>query len=468
MKLYVYLNIFLCFSVFASAQNQLPEITIETGTPVLSINQPFTISVIIRNSEERPQITFPDLPGLQKRSASATTAISSSGGKQTLIQTITQQYIAIREGRYEVPAATVTVNGEKIKTETFTLTITDDTIDGLTAGADPEAGSELLPDELLAQGDVFLAVQVTRQNVFVREGFAMRLSLYVSESAPVEMEFYRVDAQLQAIVRKLRPAHCWEENVGLEEIVQNKVLIKGKKYSEYRLYQSVLFPLTNQDVTFPSVNLEMLTYDTRSKDERTRLIRKFESRPVRVRVRELPEHPLKDKVPVGVYTLDEQLTKRTLVSGESFRYQFKIAGVGSLAAVMPPEVLSSASFDFYPPEISQMIRRSYDQVSGEKSFDYLVVARQNGTFPLERYFQWVYFDPRRARYDTLRAAQAVKVVGESRSFGEVPREGDLLLYENLARLDTAEPYIDYRGLTRSLINAVIILLLIGTIWIFRK
>ncbi|HEV7349335.1 BatD family protein [Telluribacter sp.] len=469
MKLYVFLNIFLCFSLLTSAQEQVPEISVEVGSKTLSINNPFVISVIVRHSEERPTVTFPDIPGLEKRSASATSAVTTLGGKAAMVQTITQQYLATRAGTYEVPPLTITVNKEKIEIEEFTLTFSvDSSGEEPTTSQVPAAPIPEIAAEDLDKGSIFLAVQATKPEVFVREGFAVRFSLYVSENAPVEMEFFQLDSQLQAIIKKLRPASCWEENVGIEEIVQNTVTINGRRFTEYRMYQSVFFPLTTQNVAFPAVTLDMLVYEGQDKGNRVKTIRKFTSRPVRVRVQPLPPHPQRDQVAVGEYTLEERVTKQQVASGESFRYIFKIAGTGNLAAVTVPDVLTSASFDFYPPEVSQVVRRSYERVSGEKSFNYFVVARQNGTFPLGRYFQWVYFDPHKARYDTLRSDRVIEVLGESRPPDVLSSEGDLLTYENLARLDTSEPYINYQSLTRTLINAVVIILLMGTLWMFRK
>ena len=469
MKLYVFLNIFLCFSLMALGQEPEREITIEIGDKTLAINRPFIISVIVRHSEERPQVIFPDIPGLEKRSASATSAMTTVEGKATVVQTLSQQYYARGEGTINVPALTVIVNGEKFKIDTFSLQF-GNSQSGEEVPSDPvpEAATQVIASEDLSGGSIFLAVQTNKSRVFQRESFAVRLSLYVAESAPVEMEFYQLDAQLQEMLKKLRPASCWEENVGIEEIVQNTVLINGRKYTEYRMYQAVYFPLTQQDVTFPVVALDMLVYEVEEKGERKKTIQKFASRPIKVQVRPLPPHPQRDQVAVGEYSLEEQVSRQQLASGESFRYIFKVKGTGNLAAVTAPEVLNSASFDFYPPEVGQVIRRSYERVTGEKSFNYFVVARQNGNFPLGRYFQWIYFDPQKARYDTLRSDKVIEVVGESRPSEAVASGGELLMYDNLAQLDTTEPYINYQGITRILINAVVIILLIGTIWMFRK
>ena len=463
MKLYVYLNIFLCFSAYA--QSQAPEVSIETSEHQFRLDQPFILSVVVRNSEERPVVSFPELKGLEKRSASATTSTSTVGGKSVLIQTISQQYYASREGSYQIEDRVITVNGVKFSLDDLTLVVSR--AEENTLLEEPEDPIDT-PLELI-EGDVFLALNTTKTSVYIREGFAIRLSLYVAEAAPIDMRFYRLDAQLQAMLKRIRPANCWEENVGIEEIIEREVTIQGKKFTEYRMYQAVLFPLTLEPVVFPSVSLEMMVLEPGPEGSgRRQSLRKFTSHPRRVQVQALPPHPQKDQVAVGQYRLEEQLSKERIASGESFRYVFKLVGSGNVAALTAAEIPTSLYFDFYAPDVSQVIRRSYDRVNGEKTFDYYIVAKQKGQFPLGRFFQWIYFDPRRARYDTLRSVKAGEVVGEA-NIAEGLGQGTIAtIYDNIEQLDTNEWQLNYQELTRRLINAVVLVMLVGMVWIFRK
>ncbi|GAB2795592.1 BatD family protein [Rhabdobacter roseus] len=464
MKLYVYLNIILCFSAYA--QQPISDVSVETGDTQLRLDQPFIVSVIVRNSDERPVVSFPEIKGLEKRSASATTTSSTVGGKVVLTQTISQQYFASREGTYEIEGGLVSVNGVKFKLEDLNLTFTAATeANDLAQDSEESEGASVESIE----GDIFLALSTTKSSVYIREGFAIRLSLYVAEDAQVDMSFYRLDAQLQAILKKIRPANCWEENVGIEEIIERPVTIQGKKFTEYRMYQAVFFPLTLQAIAFPAISLEMQVLEPGTEGgTRKQSLRKFSAKPAKVLVKELPPHPQKDQVAVGEYRLEERLSEPQVASGESFRYLFKLVGTGNIPALTASEVPASQYFDFYAPDIGQVIRRSYDRVSGEKTFDYFVVAKQKGRFPLGRFFQWIYFDPRRARYDTLRSDKTIEVVGESK-IAEGIGQGTLTsIYDNIEQLDTSESTPNYQEITRNLINAVVLVMLVGMVWIFRK
>ena len=465
MKLHAFLCILLFFSVISKAQKQTPDITIEVGKENIALNQPFTITVVVKNSENRPTIMFPDLEGLEKRSASATTTMSTVGGKTVLIQTKVQQYFAVHEGTYEIPPFTVTVNGTKVRSEGLTVTFTKSQPED--SSTDLFSEDQELTIEETASEEIALVVSVNKTNVFIREGFSVRLALYVSESTPVEMEFYKLDAQLQAILKKLRPPSCWEENLGLDEVVQREVLIDGKKFTEYRMYQAVLFPLTTQSILLPAVKLDMLVYDGQASG-RVRTVKSFSSRPIKVVVRQLPAHPKRDQIVVGDYRLEENLSRTKITPGESVNYLFRMIGTGNIAAINAPEMISDPAFDIYSPDINQVVRRSSQQVGGEKSFNYTIVAKKNGLFPLGRLFQWIYFNPRKEEYDTLRSAETIEVIGSPQRVEEAGNQPSKALFDNLEQLDTTGSFINYPKLVRGLINTVIIVLFVGMYWIFKN
>jgi len=464
MKLYAILYIILCFLNISFAQDVASTTTIETGSKELGINEPFIISVVLRDVENRPPVIFPEINGLEKRSRSATSTVNTVDGKKIVVQTINQEYYASKIGQYEIPDFFVLVNGVKFKSEGTTVSF--GVPDSDASNVDEAA---YLPEPELNGEDIFLSVKTDKRSVYIREGFALGISLYIAESAPVQMEFYQFNIQLQNILKKIRPANCWEENVGIEEIVKRQINIKGKKYTEYNMYQAQLFPITQQDVVLPSVSLNMLVMENKNAvNVQHKVIRSFKSLPLVIRVRALPKHPLMDQVAVGQYNMVEKLSSALVYPGESVRYEFKIRGIGNIAAIPAPVIEINSSFDFYPPERSQEIKRSYSRVSGEMTFDYFVVPRKDGTFPLSRYFQWIYFDPVQARYDTLRSEKKIEVKGEDYKLGNISLSGSMGLYDNLESLDSTKESFNYKGFLKVVTNALVIILVIAMFWVLRK
>ncbi len=458
----------LFFPVFGQQPTDR-DVSVEVGEKTFALDEAFVISVVVKNSARRPSIQFPNLKGLEKRSASATSTTSSVAGKTVLIQTISQSYHALSEGDLKIRPAVILVDEARIRLDAMTLSVKKNEEVDKSTDLENEI-LEIISDETeLTAGDIFLSLKVSKPTVYVREGFSARLALYVAKSAPIEMEFYKLDTQLRAILKKLRPATCWEENVGIEEIIQRDVQVGGRAYTEYQMYQAVFFPITLQTVPFPAVGLDMLLVtpdpDGPAKQKK---VTTFYSRPIRVLVKPLPPHPHRDQIAVGQYRLREQLTRRALSSGQSLRYLFTIEGEGNLATIAAPDIPESPAFDFYPPELSQTVQRSYDRVRGEKTFDYFIVAKQNGTFPLGRFFQWVYFDPAKGRYDTLHSEATVRVAGRNMPTVQMAGEGANSVYDNIEDLDTTEEYVDYQRIIQNLTNMVIAVLLGFMVWVFRK
>jgi len=468
MKLYVILNIILCFSNIAFAQDLDDDVSIEMGSKNLNIDEPFIISIIVKDVETRPSITFPDIKGLEKRSKSATSSVTTIEGKKVVVQTISQEYFAKKVGKYQVESFYILINGIRLKSEATTVNFSSAVLLTDETTSKPE-DLKYLSEFELSNEDVFLSVQPDRRTVYMREGFALRISLYIAESAPVKMEFYQFNIQLQSILKKIRPANCWEENVGIEEIVKKQVNIKGRSYTEYNMYQAQFFPITLQDVVFPSVGLNMLVAEHKNAvNVENKVIRSFHSKAVIIQVKPLPEHPLKDQVAVGQYNLVEKLSSELVYPGESVRYTYKIQGAGNIAAIPTPEIGMNSNFDFYPPDISKVIKRSYLKVSGEKTFDYFVVPRRDGTFPFSRYFQWIYFDPLKAKYDTLKATKVLQVKGDDYKLGNISLSGSAGLYDNLENIATTQKGFNYKTFIKEIINAIVIILLVTMMWVFRK
>jgi len=465
MKLYALLNIFLCFSGIALAQSSENLATIEYGSKNLTLDQPFLISVVLRDVETRPSVIFPEIKDLEKRSKSATSSVNTVDGRKVVIQTITQEYYAKKAGNYLIPEFSLTVNNAKLHSDETMVVF---------AKAGDESGNTLDDNVAVTEVEdnsqsVFLSVQTDKKQVYIRQGFAVRISLYIAENAPVEMEFYRFNEQLQSILKAVRPVNCWEENIGVEEIIKRKVTIRGRKYAEYNMYQARLFPITTEDIVLPSVKLDMLVTESGGAvNVDKKLVRGFYSRPVTVVVKQLPDHPLRDQVAVGQYSLRERLSSDLVYPGESVRYMFKVEGVGNITAIPAPVIQASSSFDIYPPEVSQVIKRSYQSVVGEKTFNYFVVPRKDGEFPLSRYFHWIYFDVEKQKYDTLTSAASLEVRGDDYKLANLSLSGSSGLYDNLENLDSSRDTIDYKKILKDLTNIVIAVLLVTMIWVFRK
>jgi len=147
-------------------------------------------------------------------------------------------------------------------------------------------------------------------------------------------------------------------------------------------------------------------------------IKPFYSKPVTITVKDLPAHPLKGNVSVGVYSLEEKLLKNRVNINEGVAFEMGIKGEGNISYIQPPLTTKSEMLDMYPPNTQQTIQRAGGRVTGQKTFSYLMVPKEKGNFQVRNAIYWVYFNSKLGQYDTLFPTSVIRVVeGKSASAG---------------------------------------------------
>ncbi|WP_164851438.1 BatD family protein [Larkinella soli] len=438
---------------------------IELGSSDISIERPFTIAVVIQNSETRPVIDFPAIKGFTKKGTSTSVTPIEIGGKSVVSQVITQTYTAQRPGQYRLLPFNLTVGETVVHSEGTIITVRPG------AGPLPDIPPAEAPAGAINKNDAFLSLSTSKSRVFAGEGFSVKLSFFVAESYPFELTFYELEPQLQLLLKTLRPVNCWEENTGISELKPVPVLIRNRRYTEYRIYQATFFPLNRQPIRLPSVSLKLVQFRPSATPggPRRRDFVGFTTRPLSVEVVPLPLHPLQDQVAVGQYRLIENLSRRAAAIGQSVRYTFRIVGEGNIASLPAPIVPDSSAFDIFPPEQKEVVNRMGEIVSGHKNFQYTLVPQQDGSFPLGSFFRWVYFDPVRERYDTLRSGYTLRVGGAASAPGDTIRVSlPGSIYTGIEQISSSEQPINLQQMMRLAVNIVLIVMILGMMYLFWK
>jgi len=410
------------FSLSALAQEK----SIEIGDKEIGLNQYFQITVKVENERLKGYSPFPDLDGFVKRGTSSSSSTSFVNGRMSSSQSIIQNYQATKEGTFKFPGFTMTINGEDVSVGGFTVKV-GAPVQQQQRSYDPFANPfdmfrqrDAEPTEFIdVNADAFLAITTDKKEVYVGEGFTTTLAFYIAESNQAVMQFYDLGNQITEIIKKIKPGNCWEENFNIDNIQGEPVKINNKTYTQYKVYQAAYYPLNQEDINFPSIGLKMIKYKVAKNPSffgrnRKEDFETFYSKAKKVKVKDLPPHPLKEQVAVGDYRLAEKINSLDLKTGESFNYAFNILGEGNVSAIEEPIVPESDAFDFYAPNVKQNVNRSGGKVRGTKSFNYYGIPNEPGTYELGDYFQWVFFNPEKETYDTLKSRQTLTVSGESR------------------------------------------------------
>lgn len=421
--LYLFLTLLLGQPMLTLGQ----QIQVLLGPDEIGENQAWTIHVSVSNDQLKSYSSFPDIPGFRKRGTSTQSQTSIVNGQVSSSQGVIMTYTPTQQGTVTIPSFSMKVNdqvvpvaGKKVKVGPPVQVQARDPFRSLFDQRDPfsDPYGKSEPEYIDIKEDALLALSTTKDEVYVGEGFTATLSFLVADNNRAPMQFHDLGRQLSEILKKLKPSNCWEENFNIENIEGESVVIQGKGYTQYRIYQATFFPLNAEPVNFPSVGLEMIKFKVAKNpsffgQNRQEDFKTFYSKAKTVRVKELPPHPLQQSVAVGNYRLEEEISSTNLQTGQSVAYTFSVSGEGNISSVERPVIPPGSPFDIYEPNVQQNIRREGNRVLGTKNFKYFMVPKEPGQYDLGNYFSWVFFNPSKKTYDTLRSSVTVQVVGES-------------------------------------------------------
>lgn len=441
MRLTAILAFLLIFST-TSAQ----KIQITLGPDEIGENQVWTITLTVQNDRLRSYDNFPEINGFRKRGTSTQSTQNIINGQISSSQSIIMTYLPLKQGTFTVPDFTMKVNDKSIHVAGKKVTV------GPPAQQQQDPFRSFFdrsPDDFFGRGETefvdvreeaFLALTTSKDEVYTGEGFNAILSFYVAEDNRAPLQFYELGRQLSEILKKLKPTNCWEENFNIENIEGEPVTIGAKDYTRYKIYQATYYPLNSEPIEFPRVALEMIKYKVAKNpsffgQNRKEDFKTFYSKPKKVLVKDLPEHPLKDAVAVGNYKLSEMMPSTDVETGKSVSYVFNIYGEGNISAIEKPRVANDANFEFYEPNVRMDIKRENARVRGTKSFNYFLIPKEPGRYLLKDYFQWVFFNPDAGKYDTLASKLTVYVTGESTKNEVIQANDDGSFYDKIQTAD---------------------------------
>ncbi|MEN2282854.1 BatD family protein [Algoriphagus sp. SE2] len=399
-------------------------VQIELGPDEIGLNETFTIKVTLSNDKIKSYDQFPEIPSFQKQGISQSSSMNLINGQMSSSNSIIQYYKPTRKGEFTLPSFDILINGNAYSSAGKTITVGDPASSSPSRAQDPFAdffGRSPVeePEYVELEDDAFFSLSVDKEDVYVGEGFNLSLAFYMSEANQAPFQFYEPGRQLDEILKKVKPSNVWEENYNITNIEPEQVSINGKRWTRYKVFEATFYPFSEGEIEIPRISWEMIKYRVAKNPtffgaNRQEDFKTFYSSAKTIKVNPLPPHPLKNEVSVGEYQLRENIKDIEVETGQGFDYSLGISGVGNINAIQPPRRLSVANLNTYEPNVRQQINRGYGRVSGIKEFNYYITFNEAGDIELANYFEWIYFDPTREVYDTLRPQAKVKVVGESK------------------------------------------------------
>ena len=458
------------------------QVSITLGPDEIGENQIWTITLSVPNEPLKSYEPFPEITGFRKRGASTQSQTSIINGQMSSVYSVVMTYLPIQQGIVNVPTITLKVNGQSVTAQGKKVKVgppkSGNVRDPFRSAFEQDPFEEFFggrkeTEFIDVKEDAFLAVTTNKDEVYVGEGFTATLSFFVGESNKAPLQFHELGEQLTDILKKLRPAACWEENFNIENIEGERVQIAGKDYTQYRIYQAAYYPLSDTPIEFPAVGLNMIKFKVAKNpsffgQNRQEDFKMFYSKPKTVRVKNLPPHPLRESVAVGRYRLEDRITAKTTETGKSIGYDFTIIGEGNISGIPKPQVVKDHRLELFEPNIKQNISRGNGRVGGSKQFSFFLIPQEPGIYDLSQRIFLIYFDPVTKKYDTLHSNRKLEVTGESMTNLVMTSNDATAFYDRIAEADNTLSHRSDNEYVRLLINGFILLSLGLSIYLVLK
>ena len=314
-----------------------------------------------------------------------------------------------KTGTFTIPAATASVNGNKIKSNSLSIRVlpTDQQSGGgqtqqksSSAAAAPsqDGGSS----QSVTNDQVFIRAIPSKTQVSEQEGLLVTYKIYTRVDIsgmqnPKFPEFKGFMAQEVEVPQNRQ----WDlENYN------------GANYQTTILKQTVLYPRETGSLSIEKGSFDLVL---RVKNRNTRVRSIFDDffdtysevkktvycNSVKINVTPLPAGKPADFCGVtGSLSMTSSISSQKVKANEAVTIRIKISGNGNMKMIPTPELTFPAEFDPYDPKVDNAFKNTTSGVSGTKSIEYLVIPRFPGTFDIPA-TSISYFDLATHKYKTL-------------------------------------------------------------------
>ena len=409
-----------------TVQSVISQVTFKTvvSKTELGLNERLRIEFSI-DRQGGDDFTPPDFKNFKVLAGpSQSSSFSSINGKTSYKLTYTYVIQPLSKGTFTIPSATVTYEGEQIKSNTVRITVTD----AIDIPEDPD------DPRYIAQQNIHLVAEVSDLTPYVGESISVVYKLYV--------DIKQVNVQNTREASSPSFNGFWNQNIEVKKWVAKNGTYGGKPHRFVIVRKTVLIPHKAGNLEIEPLEMEitagvpigrrdffgnMLMNDvsfTLTSGRKT------------IRVKELPSEgkPFNFTGAVGDFDFSVTPSKTELKSNESTQIKVELKGKGNLKLIKLPGIETSNGLEVYDPEHKENIKTTLGGLSGSIYDQYAVVPQARGKFKIPG-VSFSYFNPKEEKYysvDTepimLNALSGVELSDESvvsNKQAVISNEGDI-------------------------------------------
>jgi hypothetical protein len=319
---------------------------------------------------------------------SQSSSFSSINGKTSYKLTYSYVIQPLAKGSFTIPSASITYDGEVIKSNTVRVTVTD-------AVAIPKDPND---PRYVAQENIHLVAEISDLRPYVGESISVVYKLYVNTNK-VNVQNYRESSS---------PSFegFWNQNIELSRATGAQTgTYGGKSYRYVVLKKAVLIPHTPGEFEIDPLEMDITAgvpmgrRDFFGNQLMNDISMTVTSGRKKISVRDLPQanKPVDFSGAVGDYSFSVTSSKTDLKANESAQIKVELSGQGNLKLVQLPGIETPNGLEVYEPEHKENIKTSLGGLRGSVYDQYAVVPQFRGKFIIPS-VSFSFFNPRTEKY----------------------------------------------------------------------
>mgnify|MGYP000866647315 CR=1 FL=1 len=395
LKSYVYFLLITFIFLFPYSNIYAQQFTASVDYNQVPLNYTVDLTYTIEGGKAS-SFTPPKFDGFEVYGPSQGNNISIINGRVSKSTTLTYTLKPNKQGAFVIASATAIISGKEMKSNSVNIQVV--AAQERRRSNDPFQSMMDEMEEMQRQ-----MMQQFQQPAYTEEEIKQYLSknllvkvtpaktsIYQGEQTTLSYKIYsRVTCN--GIVATKMPSFngFLSEEFILPEQQEPKVeRLNGVEYQTLEVKRITLFPQNTGNISIEPMELSANVYLGFEPFEY-----KFKSNAIALTVKPLPEKnkPNTFNGAVGKFSFNAEYDKTKVNVDEPISLKITYKGTGNLKLITAPKLEFPDEFEAYEPKAKDDYKNNGNEVTGVKSFEYILIPQDGGTFKLPKY-EFAYFD----------------------------------------------------------------------------